>query len=45
MRKQLASLRWHVASVGQITKRKLLKRQMFGRASFELLRRHALLAA
>ena len=29
---------------GQITKLKLLKRQMYGRASFELLRRRMLLA-
>jgi transposase len=32
-------------SEGQITKLKLLKRQMYGRASFELLRRRVLLAA
>jgi transposase len=30
---------------GQITKLKLLKRSMYGRASFELLRRRVLLAA
>jgi len=30
---------------GQITKLKLLKRQMYGRASFDLLRRRVLLAA
>ncbi len=30
---------------GQITKLKLLKRQMYGRASFDLLRRRALLTA
>ena len=30
---------------GQITKLKLLKRQMYGRASFDLLRRRMLLAA
>jgi transposase len=30
---------------GQVTKLKLLKRQMYGRASFELLRRRVLLAA
>jgi transposase len=32
-------------SEGQITKLKLLKRSMYGRASFELLRRRVLLAA
>ncbi|QRO01375.1 ISL3 family transposase [Archangium violaceum] len=32
-------------SEGQITKLKLLKRQMYGRASFDLLRRRVLLAA
>ncbi|RYZ43270.1 MAG: transposase [Myxococcaceae bacterium] len=32
-------------SEGQITKFKLLKRQMHGRASFDLLRRRVLLAA
>jgi transposase len=32
-------------SEGQITKLKLLKRQMYGLASFELLRRRVLLAA
>ncbi|RYZ17109.1 MAG: transposase [Myxococcaceae bacterium] len=32
-------------SAGQIAKLKLLKRQMYGRASFDLLRRRALLAA
>lgn len=32
-------------SEGQITKLKLLRRQMYGRASFDLLRRRALLAA
>jgi transposase len=30
---------------GQITKLKLLKRQMYGRANFDLLRRRVLLAA
>jgi transposase len=30
---------------GQITKLKLIKRQMYGRGSFELLRRRILLAA
>jgi transposase len=30
---------------GQVNKLKLLKRQMYGRASFELLRRRCLLAA
>jgi transposase len=30
---------------GQVTKLKLLKRQMYGRASFDLLRRRVLLAA
>ena len=33
------------SSRGQITKLKLLKRQMYGRASFDLLRRRVLLAA
>ncbi|MFB1485336.1 hypothetical protein U8525_33815, partial [Corallococcus sp. RDP092CA] len=32
-------------SEGHITKLKLLKRQMYGRASFDLLRRRALLAS
>ncbi len=32
-------------SEGQITKLKLLKRQMYGRANFDLLRRRVLLAA
>lgn len=32
-------------SEGQITKLKLLKRQTYGRASFDLLRRRILLAA
>lgn len=32
-------------SEGQITKLKLLKRQMYGRASFDLLRRRVLLTA
>jgi transposase len=32
-------------SEGQITKLKLLKRQMYGRASFDLLRRRVLLVA
>jgi len=30
---------------GQITRLKLIKRQMYGRASFDLLRRRILLAA
>ncbi|RYI03026.1 MAG: transposase, partial [Acetobacteraceae bacterium] len=30
---------------GQITKVKLLKRQMYGRANFDLLRRRVLLAS
>ncbi len=37
---------WSIAQAeGQITKLKFLKRQMYGRASFELLRRRVLLAA
>jgi transposase len=37
---------WSNAQVeGQITKVKLLKRQMYGRANFDLLRRRVLLAA
>lgn len=40
------SMPWSNAQAeGQITKLKLLKRQMYGRASFELLRRRVLLAA
>jgi len=45
VRAALATPWSNAQSEGQITKLKLLKRQMYGRASFELLRRRVLLAA
>ncbi|NOJ96290.1 transposase, partial [Corallococcus coralloides] len=45
VRAALATPWSNAQSEGQITKLKLLKRQMYGRASFDLLRRRALLAA
>lgn len=45
VRAALTTPRSNAQSEGQITKLKLLKRQMYGRASFDLLRRRVLHAA